>query len=66
GSVVSLSPRLPSHWRSMRFNIGFRGQRYHFEVGRDAIRVRADADTTVKIGSETVALKSGAWKTVNA
>ncbi len=30
GEQVSIDPRLPASWRKMRFNIGFRGDRYYF------------------------------------
>ena len=61
GPVVSLAPRLPAHWRNVRFNVGFRGQRYFFEIGQDAVRMRADGDVTVQVGDEAVALQSGKW-----
>ncbi|MDJ0698732.1 MAG: HAD-IA family hydrolase [Woeseiaceae bacterium] len=65
GPVVSLAPRLPAHWRAMRFNIGFRGQRYFFEVDQDVVRVRGEEGATVNVGAETVTLRSGHWTTVN-
>ncbi len=65
GPVVGLAPRLPAHWRAMQFNIGFRGQRYYFELERDTVRIRADGDADVKVGTETVALRGREWVTVN-
>ena len=61
GPVVSIVPRLPAHWRTISFNIGFRGHRYFFEVGHDEVRVRADGDVTVNVGEQSVALKNGEW-----
>ncbi len=29
---LSVSPSLPAHWRELRFNIGFKGHRYHLEI----------------------------------
>ena len=61
GPVVGIEPRLPAHWRSIGFNIGFRGNRYFFEIGRDEVRVRADGDATVNVGNRSLALKDGEW-----
>ena len=56
---------IPAHWRTVRFNVGFRGQRYFFEIGQDAVRMRADGDVTVQVGDEAVALQSGEWTELN-
>ena len=65
GPVVRVAPRLPAHWRNVQFNAGFRGQRYYFEVGHKAVRVRADGDAEVIVGDETVTLRDGKWATVD-
>ena len=65
GESVSIMPALPAHWRSMQFNIGFRGRRYHLEVDHGQARIRADGDVEVRVGDETVALRDGTWTTIN-
>ena len=32
GEQIKIAPRLPAAWRKVSFNIGFRGDRYHFVV----------------------------------
>ncbi|MBT7323992.1 MAG: HAD-IA family hydrolase [Anaerolineae bacterium] len=39
GDVPTVSPNLPSHWRKMKFNLGFKGKRHHFVVGADKVRI---------------------------
>jgi beta-phosphoglucomutase family hydrolase len=34
GEQVTIDPHLPASWRKMRFNIGFRGDRYYFVIER--------------------------------
>jgi len=38
--TLSASPNLPSHWREMKFNLGFKGKRHHFVVGVGGVRVK--------------------------
>jgi len=43
GRRVRIDPRLPAAWREVRFNIGFRGDRYYFEVTPESVKVGNDA-----------------------
>jgi len=40
GEQVSTSPRLPTAWRKVRFNVGFRGDRYYFVVTPERVEVK--------------------------
>ena len=40
GEQVSISPRLPTAWRKVRFNVGFRGDRYYFVVTPERVEVK--------------------------
>lgn len=64
GPVVRITPGLPAGWRSMRFNIGFRGVRYYFEVDQGKVTARADEDAEIEVGAATVPLAAGRWTTV--
>ena len=64
GPVVAIEPALPAHWRSMRFSIVFRGNRYEFEVTPGEVRAHADGDADVRVVGETVTLSGGEWAAV--
>ena len=40
GEQVSINPCLPAAWREVRFNIGFRGDRYYFVVTPESVEVK--------------------------
>ena len=39
GEMPTASPNLPSHWRKMSFNIGYKGKRYDFVVTPDKAKI---------------------------
>ena len=43
GEQVSINPCLPTAWREVRFNIGFRGDRYYFEAAPEHLSVKVDS-----------------------
>jgi len=43
GEQVRIDPCLPKAWRKMRFNIGFRGDRYYFVVTPKSVEVKVDS-----------------------
>ncbi len=43
GEQVSISPCLPAVWREVRFNVGFRGDRYYFVVTPQSVEVKVDS-----------------------
>ena len=49
GEQVKIAPRLPATWRKVSFSIGFRGDRYHFVVTPESVRVKVD-NTRLKEG----------------
>jgi trehalose/maltose hydrolase-like predicted phosphorylase len=49
GEQVKITPRLPATWRKVSFSIGFRGDRYHFVVTPESVRVKVD-NTRLKEG----------------
>ena len=65
GPIVRLAPCLPAGWRSMRFNVGFRDLRYHFEVEHQRVKVCVDGDAEVTVGGATMSLRAGQWTTVD-
>jgi beta-phosphoglucomutase family hydrolase len=43
GERVKIAPCLPTAWRKVRFNIGFRGGRYYFVVTPESVEVEVDS-----------------------
>ncbi len=43
GEQVEIAPCLPAAWREVRFNIGFRGDRYYFVVTPESVEVKVDS-----------------------
>ena len=43
GPRVRIDPCLPTAWRDVRFNIGFKGDRYYFVVTPESVEVRVDS-----------------------
>jgi beta-phosphoglucomutase family hydrolase len=60
GEQVRVDPCLPAAWRKVAFSIGFRGDRYHFVVTPESVRVKVDSarkkttDTLVRDRKVTV------------
>ena len=60
GEQVRIDPCLPAAWRKVAFSIGFRGDRYHFVVTPENVRVKVDSarkktiDTLVRDRKVTV------------
>lgn len=40
GGLIKVTPALPDHWRSIKFNIGIRDDRIFFEIGQDYVSVK--------------------------
>ena len=68
GPRVGIDPCLPAAWREVRFNIGFRGDRYYFEVTPALLRVKVDSDRKgaidIVIHDQKVAITPGEWETI--
>ena len=43
GEQVRINPCLPAAWREVRFNVGFRGDRYYFAVTPESVEVKVDS-----------------------
>ena len=68
GEQVEIAPCLPAAWREVRFNIGFKGDRYYFVVTPEGVEVKVDSvrqetvDVFVRGRKITVALQK--WEAV--
>jgi trehalose/maltose hydrolase-like predicted phosphorylase len=68
GERVSISPCLPTVWRKMRFNVGFRGDRYDFVVTPQSVEGKVDSvheDTVdICVRGHRVAVTPQRWEAV--
>ena len=52
GDVLSIQPNLPEAWKTMKFNLQFKGVRYIFTISTNSIRIFTDKETSVKVLGE--------------
>ena len=68
GPRVRIDPCLPAAWREVRFNIGFRGDRYYFEVTPQHLRVKVDSGRKgaidIIVRDQKVTIIPGEWDTI--
>lgn len=66
--TLVLSPRLPTGWQGLYFNLSFRGQRYYFEIYPDHIRLKNDGpeEKQVEIWDKEITLPAGKWIKITA
>jgi len=66
GEQVSISPCLPIAWREVRFNIGFGGDRYYFEVTPEHLSVKVDSgrkgEVDIIVRDQKVTITPGDWE----
>jgi len=66
GETLKLNPKLPAAWRELCFSIGFKGDRYLFEIRPDTIKVRLESqqEKAISIFSEEIILAPGQWTSI--
>ena len=68
GPRVRIDPCLPAAWRRVHFNIGFRGDRYYFEVTPEHLRVKVDSDRKgaldIIVRDQKVTIAPGEWEAI--
>jgi trehalose/maltose hydrolase-like predicted phosphorylase len=63
GEMLKLDPRLPTTWRRMRFNLGFKGDRYFFSITPEIIQIKLESikGKTVSVRGEEIPLQPDQW-----
>jgi beta-phosphoglucomutase family hydrolase len=56
GDVLNVSPRLPKNWKSLEFNMGFKGVNYLFKVEKDVVEITSDVDSIIKCKGEVYSI----------
>jgi trehalose/maltose hydrolase-like predicted phosphorylase len=66
GEILKLNPNLPSTWRSMRFSIGFKGDRYHFSITPELIQIKLESEKgkAINVRDEEIQLQPDQWEEV--
>lgn len=68
GEQVEIAPCLPAAWREVRFNIGFKGDRYYFVVTPESVEVKVDSTrkeaTDIVVRDQRVTITPGEWETI--
>ena len=44
GGKISINPNLPAEWESLKFSVLIRGDRYHFEVSREELKLMVEKE----------------------
>ena len=63
GEVLKLTPDLPPTWRSMRFGVGFKGDRYSFSITDGEVRILLEGASArkIRVRGRGIELKPGRW-----
>lgn len=64
GDVVRFEPRLPSRWRNVQYHLQFQGTGIAVQVAHHQLKLTADQDLTVQVGTKMVPLKANEQQTV--
>ncbi|MBT8351161.1 MAG: HAD-IA family hydrolase [Deltaproteobacteria bacterium] len=44
GGKISINPNLPAEWESLKFSVLIRGDRYHFEISGEKLKLRVEKE----------------------
>jgi len=63
GSQLTLSPNFPENWRGIKFNLGFKDARYHFEISPEIVNAKAISQNkqTIIVNQAKVQLEPNTW-----
>lgn len=60
---LKINPNPPDHWREMRFNLGFKGDRYYFIITKEKVAVKLESEKSknINIRGHEVTLNPLQW-----
>jgi len=63
GDHLTINPNLPDTWRGMQFNLGFKGDRYNFEITLEHIKIKLEGEKrkTISVQGNSIALELNNW-----
>lgn len=56
GDILNINPRLPKNWKTISFNMGFKGVNYEFVVKHNLVDVTTDKDSIIKCNGEVYSI----------
>jgi beta-phosphoglucomutase family hydrolase len=64
---LKLKPNLPETWRSMKFNLGFKGARFYFDISKERVKTKLVADNaqSIFVDQEQIKLDPNIWGKIN-
>ena len=65
GEVLKVDPKLPVNWKSIDFNIGFKGIDYNINVNHDVVEITASKDSIIKCKKEAYSIAANKKTTIN-
>jgi HAD superfamily hydrolase (TIGR01509 family) len=63
GEMFKLNPKLPATWRSMRFGVDFKGDRYYFSIAPEIIQIKLEGtkEKTISVRGKEIPLQPDQW-----
>jgi len=68
GEELKVNPSLPTSWRGMQFNLGFKGDRFFFEITPEKLKVKLEGkkDKIIYVGNQKLKLEPDQWSEVES
>jgi trehalose/maltose hydrolase-like predicted phosphorylase len=63
GETLKLNPNLPATWRSMRFGVDFKGDRYVFSITPETIKIKLEGseEKSIRVNEKELLLQTDQW-----
>ncbi len=65
GEILRINPNLPENWKSLEFNIDFKGVNYIFSVKQNLVEIVPNKDSILKCKGETYSIKANKKTSIN-
>ncbi len=65
GEVLNINPCLPDNWKSLEFNIDFKGVNYLFFVDHNIVEITSNKDSIIKCKGETFSISANKKTLIN-
>jgi trehalose/maltose hydrolase-like predicted phosphorylase len=63
GPILEVNPRLPTHWRAIRFSLSFKGCRYTLMITTADVKVKVDGNSekNICVYGKDITLQPAQW-----
>ena len=65
GEILRIDPNLPKNWKSLEFNIDFKGVNYIFSVKQNLVEIVPNKDSILKCKGETYSITANKKTSIN-